>query len=81
MLERRSEPRKSTNTRGVARYGANGHEQPCTVTDLSDNGAGLSFGTVFGVPNTFLLLVEGQQKVHHCRVVWTNGRRLGVRFE
>jgi PilZ domain len=81
MLERREETRRATNIRGVARYGANGHEQPCTVIDLSENGAGLSFGSVFGIPSTFLLCIDGDNRTRHCRVIWANGKRLGVRFE
>lgn len=81
MIERRREPRQSTNIRGLARYGASSHEKPCTVSDLSTRGAGLSFASTFGIPRQFQLLVDGEPQPRHCRVIWSEGSRLGVQFE
>ena len=81
MTERRAELRQHTNIRGVARYGACNHEKPCTVSDLSTRGAGLTFASTFGVPNQFQLLIDNESYGRHCRVVWTDGKRLGVQFE
>ena len=81
MIERRTELRRHTNIRGLARYGACSNEKPCTVSDLSTRGAGLTFASTFGVPNQFQLLIDGETYARHCRVVWTNGKRLGVQFE
>ena len=81
MLERRREPRTTTNLRGVVKFGAVGQEIPCTVSDLTQRGAGLSFGTTFGVPQIFQLKIDGETSSRHCRVIWTNGKRLGVSFE
>jgi hypothetical protein len=79
MLERRRDIRATTNLRGAIKFGA--AEMPCTVTDLTPRGAGLSLGTTFGVPQVFLLAVDGEPGSRHCRVVWTNGKKLGVSFE
>jgi hypothetical protein len=81
MIERRAELRQHTNIRGMARYGACSNEKPCTVSDLSTRGAGLTFASTFGVPNQFQLVIDGEQYARHCRVVWTDGKRLGVQFE
>jgi hypothetical protein len=81
MIERRTEPRRHANIRGVARYGASAHEKPCTVSDLSTRGAGLSFASTFGVPSQFQLAIDGESHPRHCRVIWTDGKRLGVQFE
>jgi len=81
MIERRAELRQHTNIRGMARYGACSNEKPCTVSDLSTRGAGLTFASTFGVPNQFQLLIDGETYPRHCRVVWTDGKRLGVQFE
>ena len=81
MIEPRTEPRKLTNLRGLARYGASRHEKPCTVSDLSTRGAGLSFVSTFGIPRQFQLLVDGEPHARHCRVIWSEGSRLGVQFE
>lgn len=81
MIDRRSEPRQPTHLRGLARYGASSHEKPCSVSDLSTRGAGLNFASTFGIPNQFSLLIDGEKQARHCRVVWSDGRRLGVQFE
>ena len=81
MEERRREPRTSTNQRGVIKFGAAGTELACTVHDLTLGGAGLSVGTSFGVPQVFRLTIDGQPNTRHCRVVWREGKRLGVSFE
>lgn len=81
MLERRRDIRATTNLRGVIKFGAAGQDMPCTVTDLTPRGAGLSLGTTFGVPQVFLLAVDGETGSRHCRVVWANGKKLGVSFE
>ena len=44
-------------------------------------GAGLSFVSTFGVPSKFQLLVDGETQLRHCRVIWSEGSRLGVQFE
>lgn len=80
MLERRSEVRATTNKRGAIKFGASGQELPCTVLDLTPVGAGLSVGTTFGVPQVFQLLIDGEKLSRHCRVIWTNGKKLGVSF-
>jgi hypothetical protein len=78
---RRREPRQSTNLRGAARYGVSGHEKPCTVSDLTSLGAGLSFSSTFGIPSRFQLLINGETHPRFCRVIWSDPKRLGVQFE
>jgi PilZ domain len=81
MFDRRKEPRVSVRTRGVINFGATGTELPCTVNDLTPRGAGLSVGTTFGLPQIFRLTIDGETRSRHCRVVWMDGKRLGVLFE
>jgi hypothetical protein len=81
MLDRRKEIRASVNRRGAIKFGAAGQELPCTVTDLTSHGAGLSLGTTFGVPQVFQLAIDGETNSRHCRVIWVNGKKLGVSFE
>jgi hypothetical protein len=80
MFERRREFRTRTNLRGAIKFGATGKELPCTVLDLTPQGAGLSVGTTFGVPQVFQLMVDGEKASRHCRVVWTDDKKLGVSF-
>ena len=81
MLERRKDSRVSSHRRGVIKFGAAGQQLPCTVEDLTMAGAGLHVGTTFGVPRVFQLTVDGDAITRHCRVIWTDGKRLGVSFD
>ena len=54
---------------------------PCAIDDLTDRGAGLRVGTVFGLPRVFLLTIDGETMSRHCRVIWSDGKKLGVSFE
>jgi len=81
MTDRRKDDRMSTHRRGVIKFGPAGQELSCTVDDLTMVGAGLHVGTTFGLPKVFRLTVDGEIETKHCRVVWTDGKRVGVSFE
>ena len=81
MLDRRKDPRNSTNRRGIIKFGAAGQEMPCSVDNLTEAGAGLHVGTTFGLPRVFQLKIDGEVQTRHCKVIWTEGKRLGVSFE
>jgi len=81
MTDRRTDTRVSTHLRGLIKYGAAGQQMPCSVDNLTSTGAGLHVGTTFGLPRVFQLSVDGEPQARHCRVVWTEGKRLGVSFE
>jgi hypothetical protein len=81
MQDRRRESRASLNTIGAIKFGAAGHELPCTVVDLTPRGAGLIIASAFGVPRVFQLTINGEPGVKYCRVVWAQGGKLGVTFE
>ena len=55
----------------------------CTVTDISESGAGLSIwmGSTLGIPDTFDLVIEGDPKKYACRVVWKQAYKIGVEFQ
>jgi hypothetical protein len=81
MIERRREGRVFIYKRGVIKFGSAGTELPCTVNDLTPRGAGLSVGSTFGLPQVFQLAIDGEAGTRHCRVIWTDGKKLGVSFE
>ena len=81
MQERRRDTRVPQNTVGNIRYGAAGHERPCSVIDLSPRGAGIKLASAFGVPDVFHLVINGEAHARRCRVVWREGVKLGVLFE
>jgi hypothetical protein len=81
MLDRRKDARCSTHRRGLIKFGAAGQELACTVEDLTMAGAGLHVGTTFGLPQVFRLTIDGESITRHCKVIWTDGKKLGVSFE
>lgn len=81
MLDRRKDTRTSSQKRGIIKFGAAGQELPCSIDDLTLTGAGLRVGTAFGLPQVFRLSIEGEIATRHCRVIWTDGKKLGVSFE
>jgi hypothetical protein len=81
MLERRTDLRALAHKRGTIRLGSAGEELPCSVIDLSLRGAGLSVGSTFGLPQVFRLEIDGEAGTRHCKVIWVDGKKLGVSFE
>jgi PilZ domain len=81
MLERRNDDRVPINTVGAIKFGAAGNTLPCTVLDLTPQGAGLAVTSTFGIPTTFQLTIKGEKQTRYCRVVWAQGTQLGVSFE
>jgi hypothetical protein len=81
MLERRQDRRITTSKRGVIKFGAAGAGIVCSVNDLTPRGAGLSVISSFGVPRLFQLAIDGETGTRHCKVIWTDGKKLGVSFE
>jgi hypothetical protein len=81
LNERRQDARVSTHRRGIIRFGPAGQELSCTVEDLTATGAGLHVASTFGLPRVFRLTIDDEIGSKHCRVVWTDGKRIGVLFE
>jgi len=81
MDERRLDQRVVLSKPGSIKFGAAGTEVPCSVNDLTPRGAGLSVASSFGLPRVFQLAINGEKGTRHCRVIWTDGKKLGVTFE
>ena len=81
MHDARKEPRGPLNKTGIIRFGATGNELRCIVTDLTLRGAGITLGSTFGIPQVFQLMINGETKLRHCRVIWADGSKFGVSFE
>lgn len=70
------------NNRAAVAYVAGGAPIMCTVADISEGGAGLTFANVGGVPDTFRLEIKGDPDVRFCKVAWRQPPyRIGVSFE
>ena len=65
----------------MIKFGASGRDLPCTVHDLTSNGAGLSVVSAFGLPKVFRLAIDGEREDRYCKLAWVDGNRLGVSFE
>ena len=78
VSDRRDSPRRKVLRRGRAVW-PNGDATECIVRNLSDTGARLE--TRFPVPNTFDLVIDGDQYPYSCRVVWRRHNRIGVNFQ
>lgn len=79
MIERRSEPRRRVFKGGLISFGGAGID--CTVRNISPNGAALDVASIIGIPRSFQLAIGTDHFLRHCRLVWTNDRRVGVAFE
>ncbi len=77
---RRAAARRRVLKAGTIEFGAkNMNALPCTVRDFSASGAKLQVDSPLWFPETFLLS-SGETERRPCRVVWRDGRRIGVVF-
>ena len=53
----------------------------CTLNNLTNDGACLSFASTYRLPDTFELTFEAGRSRRQCRVVWRTATKLGVMFE
>ncbi|MBI1204756.1 MAG: PilZ domain-containing protein [Rhodopseudomonas sp.] len=78
----RKHPRRPGHDRpAVAYIAAESAPISCTVVDISEGGAGLTFVNTAIIPNTFKLEIEGENTLRTCRVIWkAEPHRIGVAF-
>jgi hypothetical protein len=70
------------NRAAVVYIGAGAPPIMCTVADISEGGAGLTFVNIAGIPDTFKLEIKGEEKIRSCKVAWKKEpHRLGIAFE
>jgi hypothetical protein len=79
MEERRAQPRRKVLKGGIIEF-SHGGGLTCCVRNISDTGACLEVESPVGVPNTFLLLINGEKCGREARVTWRAGRKLGIAF-
>jgi hypothetical protein len=77
MAESRNAPRRSTKQKGTAII-SGGTEIACTIRDLSDTGARLSFQNPTFLPRSFRLKFDDNDQ--RVTVMWRRGLYAGVRF-
>jgi hypothetical protein len=75
--ERREAPRESGPFAAVARL-YSGRSAPCTVLNLSETGAKLALIRETILPKEFELAIPAKNAAWKVRVVWQDGKELGV---
>jgi hypothetical protein len=77
--DRRSSPRRIVQCPGSVVSGANEASQDCIIADISDGGVRLCVKAA--VPDNFVLVLkDGSDETHNCRVVWRLDDEVGAEF-
>ena len=79
--ERRVAPRARTFLKGVVYYDNRNASIDCTIRDLSDAGARITFATMVTVPDNIELHIPQKQRVLLARVLRREPHEIGVSFE
>jgi PilZ domain len=53
---------------------------PCTILDLTNGGACISFADTYDIPDRFELAFGNRHARRACRVTWRNQNQIGVAF-
>ncbi len=81
-VDQRQFPRSpGDNQAAIVFVKKNGQPIMCTVADISEGGAGLTFVNIADIPETFWLEVKGTNNLRKCKVAWRAApNRMGVQF-
>jgi len=52
----------------------------CLIRNVSETGVCLQVNGTAGIPNTFDLLIDGEEGAKPCRIVWRTDSRIGIEF-
>ena len=52
----------------------------CTATEILEQGVTLKVASVFGIPETFDLVIGDETKRHQCKVIQKTANKLRVAF-
>ena len=61
-------------------FGAHERVFDCQVRNLSDEGAKLILPSTVGIPNTFHLVIRGDQQFAPARLMWRTETEVGIAF-
>lgn len=81
MVERRNHRRVRTLLGARIVFGRHYLTMDCVIRDLTPDGARLRLPSTVGVPATFHLLLDRDQRERRCKVIWRSETELGVAFE
>ena len=80
MQERRSSKRWGAYLKGRIVFNNRSSVLDCTVRNLSDTGAGISFAGISPLPTEFELEIPNRGFRAHGRLIWSRGTNHGVMF-
>lgn len=79
LQDRRASPRQVVNCPGSIVADAGAASRDCLIADMSDGGVRLFVQA--DVPDNFVLVIkDGSDASHRCRVVWRLDDELGAEF-
>lgn len=64
----------------VTAIDANSATRTCVVRNMSDDGAGLEFGSALGVPETIDLTIAKKARTLRSKIIWQHGNLAGAAF-
>lgn len=79
MSERRKLERFDVDE--VAYMFGDGASLRCRVVNMSEQGAAIELPSKRFVNPSFKLMLEKDRTVYNCRLIWSDGNRIGVSFE
>lgn len=78
MTERRRQQRYRTLRSGKIVFHDRRSVIDCLVRNLSDGGSCLQVNSTLGIPNSFQLLIDGDEVSYRCQVIWISANRIGI---
>jgi hypothetical protein len=81
LAERRPSLRRRALLGCMVVHSGGRYSFPCTIRNLSTDGARLSYGPNEVLPEDFWMIIRREQMGHKARRVWARRGEAGVRFE
>jgi hypothetical protein len=81
MNDRRSIGRTKIGKDALLFFGAQTALRPCTVTDITNAGAGIRTQDPAAIPLNFELSFDKFRTSRNCRLIWRDGDLVGLSFK
>jgi hypothetical protein len=81
LFDRRSTGRTKIAKGALLFFGGQAGVRSCTLTDITNMGAGLRTHDMALIPLTFELTFDNFRTIRECRLTWRDGDFLGVAFQ
>jgi hypothetical protein len=81
LFDRRSTGRTKIAKGALLFFGQQAGVRSCTVTDITNTGAGLRTHDTALIPLTFELSFDNFRTIRECRLIWRDGDYLGAAFQ